>query len=224
MTHFTASSSAPVSGRTKIADIEACMAYLKSQPKLVTRIGRAALGRIFTMLLGLIYIKPLLIEVVDDTIDAIFGYLADPDYVRPRLCDDEIFSMVKIEIDKSVARSAKAREAAARRKAIREAAQKQSTTPVSDPQPSPSIVPVPEEAPTPAPIPEEIPVETPEEAPAPKPAKKRREPDTIVSNYRPKKKPLPRYRVLTDEEMNAEPYDPFGAHKAYLIQCRRYGR
>ena len=118
MTPFTTSPSAPVFGKTKFADINACMAYLKSQPKLVTRIGRAALGRILTMLLYLLHLRPLLIETVDDTIEAVFGYLADPDYVNPGFCDNDIFGILKIEIDKCVARSAKAREAAARRKAI----------------------------------------------------------------------------------------------------------
>ncbi len=244
MTPFTTSPSAPVFGKTKFADINACMAYLKSQPKLVTRIGRAALGRILTMLLYLLHLRPLLIETVDDTIEAVFGYLADPDYVNPGFCDNDIFGILKIEIDKSVARSAKAREAAARRKAIREAALETATetaptiipttttpphptstpvtlptsTPVTDSLPEPT--PISEESASPAALPEEAPEEVLEETSEPKPAKKRSDPDTVVSSYRPTKKPLPRYRVLSDEELNAEPYDPFGAHKAYLIQCR----
>lgn len=166
------------------------------------RVGKIALGRLLTMLLRLLIIKPLTIEEAKATINAVYVYMVTSDVSPDGYVDSEIFDMLKAEIDKSAARSLKARERAALRKARREAAQADV------------------EATAPAPAPAMETVEMPEPVVVPKP-RPRREPDTIVSNYRPKKKTLPRYRVLTDEEMNAEPYDPFGAHRAYEIRLGR---
>jgi len=182
------------------------------RPKTKMRVGNAPAGRILILLMQMLDIKMLPAATQLATINSVLAYMADPAFTPGENVDQEIFALITAQIDRSEHRSSVARERAALRKAAREALT--AITPPAAPQAQPTPQPAAPTEPEPAePAPEP-------EIPAPKP-RRRREPDTIVSNYRPKKKPLPRYRVLTDEEMNAEPYDPFGAHRAYEIQCGR---
>jgi len=223
--------------------------FIKNNPRenakfMPSRLGGAAVGRIYNNLIRLVTINPLTVEEMNSTLMAVYGYMHNADYTPDGYVKREIFDVLKAQVDKSAERSAKARQRAAMRKAARESVVV--TPPAAEEKPV-------EETKTPAAVTavednaDEVveaveavgavetagtvevveAVEAVEETPETKPVAKprlRREPDTIVSNYRPKKKPLPRYRVLTDEEMNAEPYDPFGAHRAYEIQCGRRRR
>ena len=168
------------------------------RPRAKMRVGNAPAGRILLLLMQMLDIKILPAATQLATINGVLAYMADPAFTPGESVDMEIFALITAQIDRSEHRSLVARERAALRKAARESV------------PSAPAVPEPQ-----TPAPPSVPV------PAPKP---RPEPETIVSICRPAKKPLPRYRVLSDEEMNAEPYDPFGAHRAYEIQCGRRRR
>lgn len=219
-----ASFSAP-STSLSAAEISSRLADLcrPRRPKAKMRVGNAPTGRILLIFMQMLALKALSAARLLATMNGVLAYLSDPAFTPDENVDPEIFHLITAEIDRSEHRSSVARERAALRKAAREALT--AITPSAVPQTQPAAPTEPEpEATEPAPLAAETGPATepePEEAePAPKP-RRRREPDTIVSNYRPKKKPALRYRVLTDEEMNAEPYDPFGAHRAYEIQCGR---
>jgi len=195
------------------------LAVITNNPLMPSRLGKAAVGRIYNTLVSMLFVKSLSPEEMCSILGAVYCYMQNPDSVPEGCVSHEIFDELKAQIDKSAERSMKARQRAALRKAAREA--------VAAEPPVGEVCAVREECAVAEPA-----VETPETEPVAEPItepvaepvakpRRRREPDTIVSNYRPKKKPLPRYRVLTDEEMNAEPYDPFGAHRAYEIQCGR---
>jgi len=162
------------------------------------RIGRASVGRILTLLMQMLLIKVLPAGEMLSVMNAVITYLSDPDFIPDGEVDGEIFGLLKAEIDKSEIRSRKARERAARRKAERAETAAGTADGTADgiPPGSDGACPVRETAHVPD-----------------------HDPDVIVSNYKPPKKPLPRYRVLSDEEMNAKPYDPFGFRRAYEIQC-----
>ena len=196
------------------------LAVITNNPLMPSRLGKAAVGRIYNSLVHTLFVKPLSPEEMCSILGAVYCYIQNPDSVPEGCVQHEIFDELKAQIDKSAERSMKARQRAALRKAAREAvaaeppvgegcavAEPAEETPEAESEPA---VETPEVKPETAPVTE----------PVVKPCR-RREPDTIVCNYRPKKKSLSRYRVQTDEEMNAEPYDPFGAHRAYEIQCGR---
>lgn len=189
------------------------LAFITDNPLMPSRLGKAAVGRIYNTLVRMLFVKSLSPEEMCSILGAVYCYMQNPDSVPEGCAGHEIFDELKAQIDKSAERSMKARQRAALRKAAREAVA--AVPPIGEvcAAAEPAVE-------TPEAEPEAKPVAEPEAEPVAKP-RRRREPDTIVSNYRPKKKPLPRYRVLTDEEMNAEPYDPFGAHRAYEIQCGR---
>lgn len=198
------------------------LAFIADNPLMPSRLGKAAVGRIYNTLVRMLFVKSLSPEEMCSILGAVYCYMQNPDSVPEGCAGHEIFDELKAQIDKSAERSMKARQRAALRKAAREAvaavppvgevcaaAEPAVETPEAEPVTEPEAEPA---------------VEMPEVEPVAEPVvkpRRRREPDTIVSNYRPKKKPTLRYRVLTDEEMNAEPYDPFGAHRAYEIQCGR---
>lgn len=200
------------------------------RPKTKMRVGNAPAGRILIMLIQMMTIKMLSAVEQLATMNGVLSYMSDPGFTPDGNVDKEIFSLMTAEIDRSEHRSLVARERAALRKAAREALAAVAAPSVSQsPEPElptrqspapqiPEVAPAADSEPQvtePQPEPESP---APVDNPAPK-TKRCSDPDTIVCNYRPKKKPLPRYHVLTDEEMNAEPYDPFGARRAYEIQC-----
>lgn len=195
---------------------ESVLAFITNNPLMPSRLGKAAVGRIYNSLVHMLFVKSLSPEEMCSILGAVYCYMQNPDSVPEGCVSHEIFAELKAQIDKSAERSMKARQRAALRKAAREA--------VAAKPPAGEVCAVAEPAVETPEVKSEPTVETPEAEPVTESVvkpRRRREPDTIVSNYRPKKKPLPRYRVLTDEEMNAEPYDPFGAHRAYEIQCGR---
>jgi len=201
----TTSSNAPFSAlhSASLSEVSTMLRDLcrtRRHTAVAMRIGRASVGRILTLLMQMLLIKVLPAGEMLSVMNAVITSLSDPGFIPDGDVDGEIFGLLKAEIDKSEIRSQKARERAARRKAERAeaAAEASGTSGTADgiPPGSDGACPVRETAHVPD-----------------------HDPDVIVSNYKPPKKPLPRYRVLSDEEMNAKPYDPFGFRRAYEIQC-----
>ena len=199
--------------------LESTLNFIKNNPRqnagfMPSRLGGAAVGRIYNNLIRLVTINPLTVEEMNSTLMAVYGYMHNPDYTPDGYVKREIFDVLKAEIDKSAERSAKARQRAAMRKAAREsvvvtppaAEEKQveetktpaTVTAVGDKVVRDNAAGTVETVETAGTV--EMAEETPETKTVAKP-RPRREPDTIVSNYRPKgKKQLPRYRVQTAED------------------------
>ncbi len=236
----------PVPAIANVDDLFNAVCSRRKLPR--ARVGKAAVGRILMMLLQMLLSKCLRSCEMTSTIHAVYIYLMSPDLLIDVHVDREIFSVIMAEIDRSVARSEKARQRAAMRRAAREDAMSAPSEAVK-PQEVPlaeqpeaiaeldsepvSVVAVAPEAPAMA-QPEVMAEDNTESAPAvpeaespvtpvpDRPAAPKRRPkrddDEVAFVYKPPQERPPVAYVIRDDE--SEPYDPYGVRQAIKMQTR----